>query len=510
MDFVDNKLALLESNSFAEIYSGLANNFYFPKERILEKKEESFASLLEKIILRREAVSELKGIEGLPQGFLSDFRDEIISLIEINRMIERLPSRGAFSELEETFISLIKKVSFIKNKSLFVERVLHNSIGFKKLAFFSLDPELEDLLINSQDSVFVIHKRFGTCKVPLSIDEKSFDLIVKRIAFSVNKLFDINNPLLDARLPDGSRVNATFFEVSPRGSSLTIRKFASVPLTVIDLIEEGTLSSESAAFLWLLVDGMGLFPQNILVTGSTASGKTTLLNVLSNFSRLSERIVSIEDTLELSLLSRNNWVALESKHSTGCEVSMDSLLKNSLRMRPDRLIVGEVRGVEALTLFTALDNGHSGMGTLHSNSAREAVTKLQEKPFSVPASLIPLVDLIVVMQRHYSKETGLHRQVVEIAELSRMENKVLLASLFEFKQKEGLVRTQIPSHLIEELSDKLSISKTELKKEMDARRLVLEWMREKNVRKPLEVLEVIQSYYYNPKKVTEMVYDSMK
>jgi len=511
MDFTNKKLALLESNDFADIYSGLAHNFYAVKEKVFSEKELAFATILEGLIQRKGSFSELNNTPDIPKNFVDSFRDEVVSAIEINGLVERLPSRKDFVSLLDPFTKLVVNVPFIKDKLLFCERVLHNSIGLKQLSFFSLDDDLEELMINSLDSIFVFHKRFGMCKISLSLSQRVFESIIWRIAFSVNKKFDAEHPLLDARLPDGSRVNATVSDVSPKGNSLTIRKFATIPLTVLDLIENGTISSEAASFLWLMVDGMNLFPQNIIVSGSTASGKTTLLNILSNFIRFSERIVTIEDTLELSLLDRSNWVALEAKHAMDCEVSMDALLKNALRMRPDRIVVGEVRGSEAITLFTAMDNGHSGLGTLHANDAREAVVKLQERPFEVPSVMVPLVDLIVVMQRHYSKQFGIQRRVVQIAEVSRMENKVLLANVYEFRPAEGkLLRTDVPSHVIEDLAEKTTVSKNDLKKEMETRRMILEWMLEKGIRKPHEVLEVIQSYYYNPDKVTSMVFESAK
>ena len=329
--------------------------------------------------------------------------------------------------------------------------------------------------------------------------------MLQRIANTVRKEFNSDNPLLDARLPDGSRVNATYNIVSPKGISLTIRKFLNIPLTVLDLIKSKALTPEVASFLWLMVDGFGFFPKNILITGGTASGKTTFLNTLSNFIRLEDRIISIEDTLELSLLDRENWIALEAKHS-GKEITMGDLLKNALRMRPDRLIVGEVRSKDAQTLFTAMDNGHTGcLCTVHSNNARELIIKLQEHPFDVPKSMLPLVDLIIVMKKVYIRGKGVWRGVSQISEVTRMESKVLLANVYETNKNDGLVRSNIPSYVVEKLAEEMDITKNELKKEMETRRLILEWLIEKNVEKPLEVLEFIQSYYYNPEKVLSLI-----
>jgi flagellar protein FlaI len=393
----------------------------------------------------------------------------------------------------------VSKIKFIVDKKLFSEYVLHNSIGLRQFSFFSLDDDLEELMVNSPKRVFVFHKVYGMCRVEIEVSEKDLDDVIQKIALTIKKNFGGSNAVLDARLPDGSRVNATVSELSPTGATLTIRKFSVIPLTILDLIENGTISSEAAGFLWLMVDGMGNSPQNVLVAGGTASGKTTFLNILSNFVKLSERVVSIEDTIELSLLARENWVALESRSNPNAEVSMDSLLKNAMRMRPDRLIIGEVRGSEALSLFNAMDTGHQGcMGTIHANNARETVIKLQEKPLSVPESMIPLLNLIVVMQRRYSKEKGMH-------------DKVLFGSLFEFDEKsDSLKRTGISGTLLEKIAKTNSVSKAVVMNEIVIRKKILEWMLSHEIRKPLEVLEVIDTYYYNPEKVLKTISETIE
>jgi len=505
MDFTSLRIKSIYDSPTHQIFEGLSTNFYELKNKSFSDSEEKFARLLGKLILRQGSFSELDSFS-LPSDFKDEFRDKIVSSVESNDLAQKIPSTKVFVSLVESLIQLVSPLSFINDKAFFCEFVLQNALGIKQLSFFYLDRDLEELMVNGVDSVFVFHKKFGMCKVNVSIDEKALQIITSRIAFTAGREFNESHPVLDARLPDGSRVNSVMGEICPNGISLTIRKFSPTPLTILDLIESNVLSSEVASFLWLMADGFGSFQKNILVVGGTSSGKTTLLNILSNFSRLHERVVSIEDTLEISLLGRENWVALEARDSSP-ETSMNSLLKNSLRMRPDRIIVGEVRGQEALTMFSAMDSGHKGcLGTIHANSARESVTKLSEKPFSVPTVMIPLVDLIVVIQRFYSKEFGIKRRITEIAEVSRMDSRVLLSNLYEYDSAlDRIKRTNIPSHLFEVLSSQLSLSKNDLKKEMEIRKMILEWMIEKDLRKPLDVLEVIQTYYYNPKKVVEMI-----
>ncbi len=506
MNFTQIRLKKIQDSPLVEVFEGVSYNFYDLKKQPFSDVEQKFASLLIRLLQRSGSFLELGSFD-LPDGFSDAFKEEVIASVESNGLVDRLPSNKLFISMIEVLARIISSVSFISDKAIFCEYVLQNSIGLKQLAFFALDDKLEELMVNGFDNVFVFHKEFGMCKVNVVLDEKSFPILLNRIALTSGKTFDEKKPLIDTRLPDGSRVNAILGDVSKNGVSLTIRKFSQIPITILDLIEYGSISSELAAFLWVMVDGAGSFPKNMLIVGGTASGKTTLLNVLANFSRLHERIVSIEDTLEISLLSRDNWVALEAKSNIDDEINMDVLLKNSLRMRPDRIIVGEVRGKEALTLFTAMDNGHAGcLGTIHANNSREAIVKLQERPFLVPPTMIPLVDLVVVMQRNYSKINGIKRRVVEVAEVSRMDNKVLLGNIYEYDDSLGKIkRTDVPSRILDVLAQQLSLSKNDLKKEIDIRRLILEWLIERNIRKPLDVLEFIQSYYYNPQKVLQMI-----
>lgn len=510
MDFNNIKLGEIKQTEFGIFYKGLSHNFYNIKKVEFSDEENDFLNKLQGIIQGHYSISILNNFKMLPDNFGELFLEKIISIIQINMLLEKLPSNKLFGELVEILVYLIKDINFIKNKNLFAKILFHNSIGLKQLSFFSLDDNFEELLVNDLDSVFVFHKELGFCKTDLIVDEKFFDNLIQKISNSVGKKFNTENPILDARLPDGSRVNATMKTISPKSTSLTIRKFSNTPITILDLIVNNSISSDAAAFLWMMVDGFGVNPQNILVVGGTASGKTTMLNVLSNFIRLNQRIVSIEDTLEISLLNKENWVALESKPSKFENVSMNDLLKNSLRMRPDRLVVGEVRGQEAITLFTAMDNGHAGvLGTLHANSAREAINKLEESPFLVPPLMLSLLDIIVVMKRIYSREEGINRLVLEIAEIARMEKKVLLANVFEFNySKNGLLKTDLPSHILEKFANQCSMSKNDVKEEINTRKIILEWMIENKISKPKEVLEVIQSYYFDSKKVLSMLYEN--
>ncbi|MCX6803416.1 MAG: ATPase, T2SS/T4P/T4SS family [Candidatus Diapherotrites archaeon] len=501
MDFTDVRLKKLDSSRFAEITGGISSNFYDIKQSFLSGKEADFADILVKEIWRGSLYKKL--FEGVDEEFNDAFSDEIVSFVQLNQLNNRFASKKEYEFLFSSLVKLLSKIHFVKDTRFFAEFVLQNSIGLKQFAFFFLDDSLEELMVNSCDNVFVFHKQFGMCRVNTVFSENNVLDAIQKVAVTLGKEFSADNPLLDARLPDGCRANATLGELSPLGATLTIRKFPHVPLSIIDLIENGTITSEAAAFLWLMVDGFGTFPQNVLITGGSACGKTTILNVLSNFARLSERIVSIEDTVELSLPGRSNWVPFEARSSVAHEVSMDSLLRNAMRMRPDRIIVGEVRGSEALTFFTAMDTGHKGcLSTIHANNAREAIVKLQERPLSVPQSMLPLLDLIVVMQRRRLKSGGVERRVTQIVELSRMEDKVLFGTIFDYDNSINILKkTELVGGVLEKIGEVNSLTRLEVSSELRVRQKLLEWMFKQGIRKSMEVLEVIESYYYDRDKV---------
>ena len=246
----------------------------------------------------------------------------------------------------------------------YAETVVREMVGYGIIDPLVMDDNLEEIMvIGAKKPVYIFHRKYEmmSSNIEFYSDKEIIDLI-NRIARNVGRRVDISSPLLDARMPDGSRINATIPPASVEGATLTIRKFRKDPYTIIDLMNNGTLSSEAAAFLWLCVDGLGAKPANILISGGTGSEKPTLLNCLAAFIPDTERIVTIEDTAELALPMKH-WIRLEARppglEGKG-ELTLDVLTKNSLRMRPDRIIVGDVRPDEPFTPFTALNTGHDG------------------------------------------------------------------------------------------------------------------------------------------------------
>jgi flagellar protein FlaI len=341
-----------------------------------------------------------------------------------------------YKKLKERLKRLLKNT--VREAS--IDRYVSEKLGMGKLTPFLANENLEEIMvIGGESDVYIYDIKEGMKKTDIHLTEPEVEDIIRKIARFSNRTVNLEQPLLDGRLPDGSRVNATFPSVTPRGPTITIRKFKTKSITIVELIRYGTLTPSLVAFLWLAIEGMGgIKPANMLIIGGTASGKTTTLNALSVFVPLHERIVSIEDTLEIKLM-HEHWIPMETKvplHESGSEVTMDELLKNALRMRPDRILVGEVRSKEALTLFTAMNTGHEGtMATVHANSGREALARLQSHPMNVPDIMIPALDLIVVQNRQI-KDGKLVRRVTEVLEVAGKEQDVFTTNtLFKYDPK---------------------------------------------------------------------------
>jgi len=431
------------------------------------------------------------------------------------KLVEVAVSQGEnFKVDEDSFAGEVKE--FLKMKGVRDTDKLAAQISQEMLGYGELDPMIKDddleeiMVIGTANPVFVYHRKLGMMKTNVVFDDDAnIKAIIDVIARQVNRRIDQQTPILDARLGDGSRVNATIPPVSADGSSLTIRKFRKDPLTVIDLINFKTMSSHLAGFLWVCVDGLGVKPCNAIIAGGTGSGKTTTLNTVTSFTPPRERIITIEDTLELQL-PHAHVLRMETRppniEGKG-ELNMDNLVKNSLRQRPDRVIVGEVRGSEAITLFTALNTGHSGFGTLHSNTARETITRLINPPMNVPNIMIPALDFIIMQNRMYRPEGGSIRRITEVAEVVGMEEgNVQLNRVFEWNNMVDKVEyVGIASQTLREIAELRGITITEIEEEIEKRRLVLEYMTDNNIRSIREVGEWISEYYRDPDEVLDKI-----
>lgn len=357
------------------------------------------------------------------------------------------------------------------------------------------DPDIEDVTINSLNPIFVRHNKRGIIKTDKrfrSWEELEF-FVRKLVVFSGNTRVE---EIHDLTLPDiGGRVNIV---CSPFGPQITISKIKQKPWSIIKLIEVGTLSYRLAAQLWMYIDGLSVRPANILIAGGIGAGKTTLLNAIFSFLPMNDRIVVIEDTVELNTETEENCARLESTGS----LSMKDLVKNSLRMRPDRVIVGEVRGAEAHDMMTAMNIGKVCMGTIHASTAREAVIRLENEPMNVPTGMIPLIDVFIVMRR-FNIGGEIFRVVGEVVEIAGIEQeKVLLSGLWAYDLAKHRIEEKAPSSVYRDrLAGVAGVRPNEIMDEITMRAGLLWNLARKGIKTIEEISGLCKDYYTNPEDV---------
>ncbi|MEK3797383.1 CpaF family protein [Peribacillus sp. FSL H8-0477] len=318
-----------------------------------------------------------------------------------------------------------------------VDRIFNAFRGYDVLQPLIDDKSITEIMVNSHEEIF-IERNGEVSKVDIFFEsQQKLEDIIQSIVSKVDRVVNESTPIVDARLHDGSRVNVVLPPISLKGPAITIRKFPERPLTIEDLVEKGAITNEAAEFLRDLVEAK----YNIFIGGGTGSGKTTFLNVLSNFIPRDERILTIEDSAELQIKNVPNLVSLETRNANTegrGEIGIRDLIKTSLRMRPNRIIVGEVRGAEALDMLQAMNTGHDGsLSTGHANSTTDMLSRLETMVLSgasLPVQVIrqqisSAIDIMV----HLSRLRDHSRKIVSISELIGIENgEIQINPLFEF------------------------------------------------------------------------------
>jgi pilus assembly protein CpaF len=386
-------------------------------------------------------------------------------------LFERLGTRLFDSTSEEQMQSLVvTEIASLmdandsalspQERQLLVQDIARDVMGLGPIEQFLADPTIDEVMVNGHNGIYVERSgRLERTNVRF-ISEEHLRRVIERIVSSVGRRIDESSPMVDARLADGSRVNVIMPPLSLDGTILTIRKFAKDPFTAHDLIEMGSMTDEVTKLLAACVRG-GL---NILISGGTGTGKTTLLNVLSGFVPHDERIVTIEDAVELQL-RQDHVVRLESRPPNAegnGQITIRDLVRNSLRMRPDRIIVGEVRGAEALDMLQAMNTGHDGsLSTVHANAPRDALSRLETMVlmagYDLPTRAIreqiaSALNLIVQIERHRDGS----RRVSHLTEVVGMEGDIItLQDIFRFDhRKSALAATGVRPEFLDKLAER--------------------------------------------------------
>ena len=373
-----------------------------------------------------------------------------------------------------------------------IKQVVDDINNFAPIGNMISDEDIEDIMINNVSNIFVQSAKEGSKKLGIKIGSKEeLERFVNKLKlYATNETAHGN--ILDVHLPNGSRTNIIS---SPLGYDVTIRNFKHTPLSILDLVNLKALNYEMAARLWLYVDGLKVRPANLLIGGMPASGKTTLLNAMFSFFRPEMRIVSIEETYELNTEVHENCVRLETSH----EMSMEDLVKNALRMKPDMIIIGEVRGAEANDMITAMNVGKIAIGTIHASSTRDIINRLMHTPMNVPKDIVQVLDALIIVSTIHATGNRPYRAITQISEISGMETQVLLSDLYKFDYRTLKGSQILPSVTYRDtMARLLSITPSDILTEERVRAAVLEKMNMLGKRDMKSISEMVKLYYDNP------------
>jgi len=386
----------------------------------------------------------------------------------------------------------------------FAERDL---VGFGVLDGMMRDPNIEDLSIDAlAKPLFIYHKGYESLETNLTIsDEEQMDNLITRLSHMAGKHVSTAFPIVQGTLPGRHRLVATFRrEVSPQGSTATIRKFREDPLTIIDMLNLNLMDYKIAAYTWYLMQNRA----TAIVVGATGAGKTTLLNALVTLTRLNTKLVTIEEVQEIniphlnwtSLVSRESYAATEEKAG---EVGLFELVKAAMRMRPDILCVGEVRGEEAYVLFQAISTGHGGLCTLHADDSASALQRLVSEPMNVPKAFLPFLDLVFVVRRiAVPTPGGGFRAIRRVVALDEVVGAEEVSRSFRWDPRTDTFKaTYEKSPKLERIARDNGIQMEDIMTEIDRRALILRWIQQKGIRNFKELSPILELYVSRPEEV---------
>ncbi len=460
---------------------------------------------------------ETPQIEKATLILLENIRNRLIEEVKVR--VEEIVDPKAFEDLKQRYKQTAEKIIQKElpklsqdEKSTVINYLLHKMLGLGQIEPLFSDDNIEEVVINRADEpVWVYHRKHGWLKTNIRVESEEqihnfASVIGRRVGREITNL----NPLMDARLPSGDRVNSTLFPISTAGNTLTVRKFARTPWTVIDFIDPkiNSLSPDIAALLWFGIEN----EINLLIAGGTGSGKTSMLNSLTAFMPSNQRVISIEDTRELQLPNFLQWIPLATRSPNPegkGEVTMLELMINSLRMRPDRIIVGEVRRArEAEVLFEAMHTGHSVYSTLHADTIDQTYRRLVNPPINVPEEMLETLHLILVQFRQRRLNIRRTFQVAEVVVPKKAEKGagVNFNLLYRWEPvKDKMIPVNKSIRIIDELQVRTGMGTNEMEKNLANKEKILRWMLKNNVREINSVGKIVNSYYTDEDYVVDTV-----
>ncbi|MCV0392265.1 MAG: type II/IV secretion system ATPase subunit [Nitrosopumilus sp.] len=405
------------------------------------------------------------------------------------------------------FMSFVNKI-LKENEKLFldqpkgsIEKVkyyLERDIdGFGEIDPLMQDPNIEDVSCSGINSpIYVWHRKYDSIPCNVSYQDEKLNSFVSRIVFRAGKHISSAYPISDLALQGNHRISVLYQkEVTPKGTSFTIRKFKQDPYSIVDLITFGTISVEIAAYMWLLMESK----MSIMVIGSTGSGKTTILNAITGLINPDYKIFSVEDVSEINI-KHENWFSLISRTGFGSEgegeIGLYDLIKSGVRHRPDYIIVGEIRGSEAYVMFQAMATGHGGLCTMHADSLESASKRLQQKPMDIPASYMALMNCAIVIRRVKGIDGKGVRKAISIQEIKDANT---YHDAFKWNPKADYFNPALEdSEMLRRISEQSGRDMEEIFSELKRRETILKWLVQRGVRRYDKVAETVGKYYRDP------------
>ncbi len=482
---INIRYPLIEPYAYAHIYwDRLANELvYLLEEPPLNENERSLLSTIE------NGIFELLNISFI------NVNDTNAILAYLEKNIKVLLAELGIKVTEEIFLKLMYYV-------------YRDFVGLNEIEPLMRDYFIEDIECNGVNTpLYIVHRKYHNIRTNIIFDDMDkLANFIEKLAQKCGKYISYANPILDGRLPDGSRANATYSqEISSRGPTFTIRRFVAEPWSPVKLMQFKTLSPEMLAYLWILIE----YESNFVIIGGTGSGKTSLLNGLAFFIPPAARVVSIEDTRELHLM-HENWLPSVSREATGVgvegkfgEVDLFTLLKESFRQRPDYVIVGEIRGQEAYVLFQGAASGHPSACTMHAEDVSTMIRRLETPPINLPPSLVETIDIACVITQAKVKGEAVRRvkEIVEIISVGETLSSLKLNTPFIWDPASDNFFFKTESHMFDKLVKRYGLTKEFIMREFTIRTKLLMELYRQNVTGYKEVQEVLHAYYKAPQLV---------
>ncbi len=442
---------------------------------------------------------------------LLSLRQELLAIVPIDT--RRVEDEQYMKELIEKYTAAANLMidrylpgTSAEPMSILIAYLINAMLGLGDLEPLLADDHLEEIAVNdAKNPVWVFHTKYQWCKTNITMKNENaiYDIaeqIGRRVGRSVTNLA----PLMDAELPDGSRVNATLFPISQKGNTLTIRKFAENPWTMPALIANGTVSADLAALIWLCIQN----EISLIISGGTASGKTSFLNAMSIFMPANHRIISVEETKELRLPRFLHWVPMLTRQSNPegkGEITLYDLMINALRQRPDIMLVGEIRvKKDAETLFEAVHTGHAVYGTVHADNAEDTIVRMTNPPIDIPKIMLNSLGAIVTLFRH--RRLGI-RRVLEFGEMLSVGD-ITVTDRWDMRS-DTFIQLNALSRLVDTISLYGGYTRNEIKSDIAEKVKILNWMVKNKILDVEASGAVVANYYKDQSKIEKLASDDV-